>query len=214
MIDRPLFFKTIRPLFKPLSQDQVDGLNHLLDVWESDYSAYPLVFLAYALATTYHETAKTMQPIREYGKGKGRKYGVPVNGRVYYGRGYVQLTWDSNYRSAGTKLGIDLLGNPDLALDPVIAAKVMFTGMIEGWFTGKTLAQFFTAEQSQPVGARRIINGTDKADLIAGYHKQFLAALREAPEFVQPIPATPVATTTSTRPTGLLGALLALFRKA
>ncbi len=36
-----------------------------------------------------------MQPIEEYGRGKGRKYGAPAGpyGKIYFGRGYVQLTW-------------------------------------------------------------------------------------------------------------------------
>ncbi|GAA0247112.1 hypothetical protein LNAOJCKE_0427 [Methylorubrum aminovorans] len=189
-----------------MSQSHVDGLNHLLDTWESAYGAYPRAYLAYALATTFHETARTMRPIEEYGKGKGRKYGVAVNGRVYYGRGYVQLTWDYNYKKAGSKLSVDLLNKPELALDPVIAAKIMYAGMIEGWFTGKKLSDYI--DRSDAVGARRIINGTDKAALIAGYHARFLAALDAS------FDRSPAAAPVTGPKTGFFTALLNLFRKA
>lgn len=46
-------------------------------------------------------------------------------GRRFHGRGYIQLTGDFNYRQYGAALGVDLLGNPDLALDPTVAAKVL-----------------------------------------------------------------------------------------
>lgn len=42
----------------------------------------------------------------------------------FTGRGYVQLTGRSNYEAAGKALGIDLVGNPELAKDPATAAKI------------------------------------------------------------------------------------------
>jgi putative chitinase len=147
--------------------------------------------LAYLLATTYHETAGTMRPLEEYGRGKGYDYGKMLDmgkgpGRrvactapphFYYGRGYVQLTWLSNYRAAGRKLGLDLAGNPALALQPDVAARILVRGIVEGWFTGKKLSQYFTPLGADPVQARRTVNGLDKAELIAGYHVKFLHAL-------------------------------------
>ncbi|RZU01715.1 putative chitinase [Kribbella rubisoli] len=56
------------------------------------------------LATLVHES-RLEYNIREIG-----------DTRVYGGRGYIQLTGDFNYGPAGQYLGIDLLGNPDLAL--------------------------------------------------------------------------------------------------
>ena len=185
MINRPQFFTSIRPLFKRLSQSQVDGLNFLLDAFEQDgnLSAQEM---AYMLATAYHETAATMLPIEEYGKGRGRKYGqnIDIDGsrykglpHIYYGRGYVQLTWLTNYKRAGDKICVDLVNHPELALNPTYAAQIMIAGMREGWFTGKKLSDYISAKADY-VGARRIINGTDKAQLIAGYAKQFESALK------------------------------------
>ena len=48
---------------------QVDGMNYILDTWEDAPPSDDLRWLAYALATTYHETAATMLPIAEYGYG-------------------------------------------------------------------------------------------------------------------------------------------------
>ena len=81
-------------------------------------------WLAYMLATTYHECAAKMWPIREYGQGKGHDYGVPdpETGETYYRRAASSgLTWKANYDKAGAALGLiddrDLVWHPDIALD-------------------------------------------------------------------------------------------------
>lgn len=150
----------------------------------------PLSWLAYVLATTYHETAATMQPIAEYGHGKGRPYGEPDPDtlQVYYGRGYVQLTWKDNYlRAQDVVINLDTLAHdvplvmqPDLAMKPVYAAQIAINGMADGWFTGKALNDYLTTGKTDYMNARRIINGTDKADLIAGYAREVDAAIRLA----------------------------------
>lgn len=182
MVDLTLFLEKVRAQFGPLKQSQVNGFTYILETWETS-GLSDLRFLAYMLATAWHETAKTMQPIAEYGKGKGRPYGIPSpNGKIHYGRGYVQLTWGDNYKKMGKLLGVDLYNDPDLAMRPDIAAKIMFEGMttgksFKGDFTGKHLGNYFNKTTDDPKNARRIINGLDKADLIAGYHNKFLAAL-------------------------------------
>lgn len=189
---RSKFFSALRKtLFAGgLSKEQVAGLEAKLDAWERIAPTADLRFVAYSLATSYHETARTMQPIREYGRGKGRRYGVKAgpSGQVYYGRGDVQLTWLANYDRATKelrRLGAltsreSLVETPDLALRPDISAAVMIVGMLEGWFTGRKLADYFAGARSDWVDARRIINGTDRAALIAGHGLHFYAALQDA----------------------------------
>jgi putative chitinase len=147
------------------------------------------------LATAFHETAHTMSPLKERGGDRyfsrrydpgglnpklARKLGNtwPGDGARFAGRGLVQITGRSNYRRLGEWLGVDLEGNPELALQPYLAAEILKAGMGEGLFTGKRLSDYFTADADDPVGARRIVNGSDRAAEIAGYYRRFLAALR------------------------------------
>jgi putative chitinase len=98
------------------------------------------------LATAFHETASTMQPVKEYGGNSyfTRMYDITGaraqkalamgntcagDGPKYCGRGYVQLTWKTNYSKAGEKCGVDLVTYPDKAMDPAIAAKILRHGM-------------------------------------------------------------------------------------
>jgi predicted chitinase len=146
--------------------------------------------IAYILATAKHETAGTFAPIKEYG---GITYFIKkywLNSRVakwlgndnandaakYFGRGFVQITGETNYERFAKLFNIDLVNNPDLALVPAIAAKIAVYGMIHGTFTGAKLADYFRAS-ANPISARRIINGTDKAELIAKYYNEILGAL-------------------------------------
>lgn len=174
MIDTARFWQ--RLTLKPIG---VEGCNILLAQWDKRTPDRDRRWLAYMLATTYHETATKMAPIEEYGHGAGRDYGRPdaETGQIYYGRGYVQLTWKSNYDTMGRRLGLDLLNKPELALDPAVAADILFDGMAYGIFTGVGLARYFNDKVDDPIDARRIINGTDCAELIAGYHADFLTAL-------------------------------------
>lgn len=181
-MNREFFFSFVRgQLFGgKLKPSQVDGLTAILNYWDAHLAAKDDRWLAYALGTAYHETDKTIGPIREYGLGKNKPYGVPVpppNGPIYYGRGLVQLTWVDNYKKMGAKIGKDLVADPDLALKLENAVPIMFIGMEQGLFTGVGFAKFFNPTTENWVGARKIINGTDKAQLIAGHAQMFYAAI-------------------------------------
>lgn len=190
-IDRAAFFDAVRrqPFAGHLTASQVKGMEAILDACPPDLGVEKT---AYCLATSFHETARTMQPIEEFGRGKGKAYG-PTG---FYGRGLVQLTWQANYAKATKELrarGVlkaseDLVKTPALALRPDVAAAILFYGMIEGWFTGKALADYFGPGRSDAVGARRIINGTDCDKLIAGYHAQFRVALLASVRIPDPAP--------------------------
>ena len=134
---------------------------------------------AYVLATAYWETARTMKPVREaywlsetWRRDNLRNY-------PWYGRGYVQLTWEYNYEKASAKTGVDLIENPDRAMEPSTAATVLVIGSKEGWFTGKKLSDYITSEKKDYRNARRIINGTDKANTIAVIAEQYEGALHD-----------------------------------
>jgi putative chitinase len=182
-IDREKYFDVVRDsLFEgALEQIHVDGQNVILAVWEYQAGGTPMEdirWLAYMLATVYHECATRMWPITEYGSDS---YLQSKEYWPYIGRGFVGLTWEDNYRKASATLSLtderDLVEHPELALDTLIASRVMFRGMAEGWFTGRKLGQYFNDEEDDPVNARQIINGNDCDEMIAGYHYKFLDAL-------------------------------------
>ena len=191
-MDHKIFFAEVRDhvFGGSMYQGQVDGCLAILNAWEQHAPASDPRFIAYSLATTFHETARSMAPVRELGAGRGRAYGnpVPPYNQIYYGRGLVQLTWERNYTYATKRLrelglvgsDVDLVRNPDLAMRPDIAAAVLVCGMSEGWFTGRKLIDYFRGTRSDWVDARVIINGHDRAALIASYGMAFYHALTEA----------------------------------
>ena len=179
-------FSIVRKAFGALSASQVDEIIFLIGEFDKDKSI-TYAQAAYMLATVWHETASTMLPISEYGKGKGRKYGqkYDIDGsiyrgldHIYYGRGYVQLTWLSNYVLATKKISTDFVNNPDLVMQKEYAVKILIQGMKDGWFTGRKLSDHINQSKKDYVNARRIINGTDKAQKIANEAIIFESALR------------------------------------
>lgn len=181
MINRDFFFDYVRShLFNGgLKQTQVTGMTAVLDHWDSDYANKDDRWLAYALGTAHHETDRTFRGIEEYGKGKNKDYGQtdPETGKAYYGRGLVQLTWKYNYKAMGDIIGVNLVKNPEKALDIDVASEILLVGMIRGIFTGKKLSDYFNSTSADWLNARRIVNGKDKANLIADYSKQYYAAI-------------------------------------
>jgi hypothetical protein len=174
---------SIRPLFGTMTQAQVEGIHAKLAAFAARGS--PLAYVAYGLATSFHETAQRMQPIPEIGRGRNYPYGKPGKhgGQIAYGRGDVQLTWDYNYERADDELRLKgaLTSNYDRALETEISAKIMVLGMTEGWFTARKFSTYLPAKgPATPVqftSARRIINGIDRAEKVAGYAMSFQAAL-------------------------------------
>lgn len=176
------FYRVVRAKLGKLTADQVTGIDYIL---AAAVPSVPLAHAAYMLATAWHETNKTMLPVREaywlneaWRKTHLRYY-------PWYGRGYVQITWDYNYRRADDELGLKgrLVADAELAMVPSIAAAIMRRGMEEGWFTGVKLSAVLPsrspATREQYMNARTIINGHDKADLIEDYAQAFEAALIE-----------------------------------
>jgi len=199
--DHKNFFDGYRTRFGALTQDLVDAIEVLLTLIEKDSrfsgSETDRRQLAYCLATFKWETAHTMKPIDEHGSDAyfNSRYGPqtrvgktlgntqPGDGALFHGRGYVQVTGRRNYTKAKTLTGVDLLTDPDRAKTPELAYEIAIQGMKDGWFTGKKLGNFIK-DGAPPdyENARTIINGHDKAQLIADIARRFdevlLAAIK------------------------------------
>ena len=179
---KTLFAELRKKLFHSLSSKQVDGIEILIT--EGEKREVELDTLAYILATVYHETAYTMQPIKEIGSDKylkSKKYWP------YVGRGYVQLTWKKNYQKVSSKYNIDAVTDPDLVMEQPYATEILFDGMNEGWFSGKSVGDYIdnvdesdTEDTREYVNARKIINGSDKAKEIAVLAMEWRRALNAA----------------------------------
>lgn len=207
-----------------LTQGQVDGCEAVLN--EAERRGTPLKHAAYILATDYHETGGQMQPVKEtvYASSKDRNpsddtvirrldgawkagklgsvrtpyWRKDADGKSWFGRGLVQITHEANYAKLGLLIGVDLVRNPSKALELSTAVQILFVGMELGSFTGKNLDDYIANGRADYVGARRIVNGTDKAEKIAGYAVAFeralVAAGYKAKSFgpgITPKPSTP-----------------------
>ncbi|WP_416408398.1 hypothetical protein [Agrobacterium rosae] len=200
MFDRQRFFATIRtaPFSGRMSVQQVQGTELVLDEFEERAPGGDSRHLAYMLATAFHETAATMQPVREtlaatdeaairildraYAAGRLGQVRKPywrrdAQGKSWLGRGLVQLTHRRNYEAMSAVTGIDLVARPERAMEPQVSAAILVEGMLRGSFTGRRLSQYFNASRADWEGARAIINGNDRAALLAGYGRSFHTAL-------------------------------------
>lgn len=190
-------FKTYFKQYFGLTTTKGEDFNGFVEKLKNDPDITDVRWAAYMLATAYIETAYSFKPVSESGKGAGRDYAqeievTDVDGirgkkdekykNVYYGRGYVQLTWDYNYKKVGAAIGQDtkLYINPDLALDKDIAYKVASFGMRNGSFSGRKLSEFLNSNKTDYVNARSIINGTDRNNEIAEIAKKIELLLRLA----------------------------------
>lgn len=163
------FKNAISKRFGSLSSTQKTSIDNIVNSWNL-YGDGDLNKLAYIFATAYWESK--IQPIKERRAKEGtslydlqKRYWLSG----YYGRGFVQLTWESNYKKMGDFLGIDLVGNPDLALNNFFAAQILVFGMMNGSFTRKSLRDYISPNSQDFFNARKTVNGLDKASTIESY---------------------------------------------
>lgn len=170
-----------------ISQVQVDSVKAIIS--EAQRTTATLPMLAYMLGTAWHEAR--LKPVREGFADTDaearrivahRPYGKPVNGHVYYGRGFVQLTWYENYKAWG------IANDPDKALQPEFAAKVLVRGMLDGRYNGAGKGLAFYLDRPKPdwKNARRTVNITDRWEMIRDYALVFQRALEVAAEMYEP----------------------------
>lgn len=233
-IDREALYAGIVARFGARAMDPIrqgqpprrDGFEAILNVWEAEYADKDPAWLAYILATAWHETGAYMAPIREGFAASDEQAFARVqrhiqreglrdyvsrkeNGHSYYGRGFVQLTWDENYKAMGAELGMgdQLYDNPDLVMEPSIAAKIICRGMVKGLFRRRhALERYLGNEHYDWHNARLIVNGRrsdgsiDKAEEIAEHARKFYEAILPAIA-AAPAPVSPPAPTPAPAPT-------------
>ncbi len=205
MVPRKAFFTHVRraPFDGRLSQAQASGLEAILAAWHTCGDG-SLLRLAYVLATAWHETGGRMVPVREgFARSdaqarrivRHRRYGKPAGPykHVYYGRGQVQLTWHANYVDSSADAGVDLERYPDRMLDPLVSARVLVRGMLDGRWnrSGKGLKAYLNNHRRDFKNARRTVNLTDRWKKIAAAAQAFEAALNAATQGISPVQKAP-----------------------
>jgi hypothetical protein len=165
----PAFFEAYRREFGALRVEQVPAIERLLGFMRADQALADIRDAAYMLATVKHETADTFEPVREafWKTEDWRKRNLRY--APWYGRGYVQLTWERNYRRAGEALDLDLTSDPDVVMEPGVAYQILALGMRAGWFTGKRIGDYVTRTRTDYLGARKVINGSDRDAIVAAH---------------------------------------------
>ncbi|MGO4439630.1 hypothetical protein [Rhizobium sp. RAF56] len=190
-----------------VSQPAVDGHEAILDEWETHHAASDDRWLAYILATAHREAGPAMQPVSEnlnysaqrlrqvfpgrfnvaqaadyahqperianraYANKIGNGNETSGDGWHYRGRGLAQITGRNNYARYG------IVTTPDKALEPAKAVQILFDGMINGTFTGRSLSNYFSPTTADWVGARRIVNPGQNGAPTAADAKAYYAAI-------------------------------------
>lgn len=159
------------PDMLPITENLNYSARRLTEVWPS---RFPTIDIA-------KKYANDPQVLGNFVYG-GRLGNGVLEGYKYRGRGFIQLTGYVNYKKFGEKLNVDLLQDPDLAKDVTIGAKILFTGVMEGMFTGKKISSSINAKKVDYAEARDVVNA-DKGRVgasLAADCKRFEDVLRSS----------------------------------
>lgn len=183
MINRKTFFAEYKTNLDPnrsLDSKEISAIDEFIDYVDANIAKMQMNQWAYFFATVFHETNATFLPVRE-------AYWISEDWRKknlryypYYGRGFVQITWLKNYQYYSKTMGEDFVKFPDLMMVAKYSFRSSLDGFMNGTFTGKKISDYVNKDKTDYVGARRVINGTDKAQLIAKYAQLFEAVLRKS----------------------------------
>jgi len=219
-MDRKVFFDRIRPMVsnKRLTREQVSHVEAVLDGLQT--RGVTLRQAAYILATAFHESDR-FKTLEEYASGRAYEGRADLgntmkgDGMRFKGRGLVQITGRRNYADWSKRLGVDLVADPELASDLANAVPILIDGMLLGTFTGKRLSLYVDDTKRDYINARRVVNGRNRAKLVAGYALEFFNALDVAGHGAEPSKSTLPNVTAKPRQnafSALLSALVAFFK--
>ena len=141
--------------------------GYSLQRWEADYACT-------GAGVPYGSNGPCSSALNYYRSTKGGKknyynLGTDSKGFPYFGRGLIQLTGKANYEKYGTKIGVNLAGNGDLALDPQNSYKIAIEFMKARTFSKVINGDLTAARKSVNGGTKGIneVNGAYKAWLEA-----------------------------------------------
>ena len=144
--------------------------GYSLQRWEADYACI-------GAGIPYGSSGPCSKATNYYKSTKGKKnyytLGTDNNNQCYFGRGLIQLTGKSNYKIYGDKIGVDLVGNGDLAMVPLNSykvASVYMRGLTFKWVLVGNLTK-----------ARKSVNGGSKGiDEVNGAYQSWLDILKNS----------------------------------
>jgi hypothetical protein len=173
------WIKACNKAFFQLDDTQRSSVAHIVRDFQK-YGDRDENKLIYMLATARHESR--LKPIKEWRASSSQTTIYNRQNRYwhtgYFGRGFVQLTWERNYAKMAEFTGLDLVNNPDLALLPDYASDILVYGMMNGSFTRRKLDEFINKTIVDYYNARKTVNGLDKAVTIMRYAVDLQNALK------------------------------------
>jgi predicted chitinase len=130
--------------------------DYSLQRWEADYTC--------KLQGLPYQDKPCETALNYYRSTDGKKnyytLGTDSRGLPYFGRGLIQLTGKANYETYGKLIGLDLVKNPELALQPDTSYNIATTYMANRTYGGKNTFQW--VELGNLTNARKTINASSK----------------------------------------------------